>query len=196
MGRTQLRRGVWALAFLTCFTVAGTHTAFAWDEHQPRVEAAGWYFHGDFLNPNNNFSDEVKFGVTGKKENNKGRFEYFNTFTHFKLHGNITVMNFYTTTRPAVIDPNNPPGIDQCPSAPAPEFGGPPVGVPGVHVEGMCDDGTCTFKMDLIDGGGEPKGNDFVCNVMASGSDGHEASSMEGEGEQPVVRGNIKIKNN
>ncbi|SRR6266849_1476092 len=187
MGRTQLRRGVWALAFLTCFTVAGTHTAFAWDEHQPRVEAAGWYFHGDFLNPNN-FSDEVKFGVTGKKENNKGRFEYFNTFTRFKLHGQITVMNFYTTTQTT-------PGtaVDQCPAGASPDFGGPPVGVPGVHVEGTCDDGTCTFQIDLIDGG-DRKGNDFICNVMASGSDGHESPSSEGEGEQPVVRGNIKIR--
>jgi hypothetical protein len=190
MGRTQLRRGVWALAFLTCFTVAGTHTAFAWDPQQPRLEAAGWYF---MFNPDApNFSAEVKFGVTGKIENNNklGRFEYFDTFTHFKLHGKITVLTFFTTTQSTVGAP-----VDQCPAGPPPDFGGPPVGAPGAHVEGTCDDGTCSFQMDLIDGGGERKGNDFVCNVMASGSDGHEPTSAEGTGEQPVVRGNIKIKN-
>ena len=193
MGRTQLRRWVWALALLTCFMVVGDHTAFAADNQ--KVEAAGWYFSTTCYDPPNCTSAEIKFGVTGKNDNgNKlGRFEYFNTFTGLKGHGKLSpTMVFYTTTQ------NLGPGfpIDQCPLAPPPEAFGPPVGVPGVTVSGSCDDGSgCTFKMDLIDGGDPGRGKDWVCRVAVTGqAKNHAPTTPDNEDAQTLIRGNIKIK--
>ncbi|SRR6266550_215556 len=181
MGRTQLRLGVWALALLTCFAVVGDHTAFAADGQ--RLEAAGWYFG---FNPNkaDDFSPEIKFGVTGKDDhgNKLGRFEYFDTFNGLKVHGKLTYLEFH----PNYCASNNP--FD------------PPLTGPAVTVHGQCDnDGDggspCSFQMDLVDGGDPGKGKDLVCNVMVQGFGKHHTSMSDSDMEtNTLTRGNIKIR--
>ena len=178
MGRNQLRRGVWVLALLTCFAVAGNHNAFA-SNNQTRIEAAGWYFQSDPLNPPFN-SDEAKFGVTGKYDSKAGRFEYFNTVTGLKVSGKITQMQFHN---------------QNCSDAPPPDAGGPALNAPAVTVSGLCDDSTCNFQMDLVDGGDPGKGNDWVCNVMITGKDKKNMWATDIEGAKQLIRGNIKIRN-
>jgi hypothetical protein len=192
MGRSQLRRGVWALAILTCLTVAGGHTAYADDNH-PRVEAAGWYFSTQYADAPNG-SAEIKIGVTGKCDAGttcpggvtgpfpKARFEYFNTFTGLRVHGKITSMQFHPAN--CATDPNAPPGA--------------PVGLPAVTVSGLCDETgeSCSFQMDLVDGGDPGRGTDWVCNVMVAGQGKNNAAvPMDTEPAQPLMKGNIKIRN-
>src|SRR5213594_2746509 len=105
MGRNHLRQGVWGLALATCFALLGHQTAFAWD-NRPRVEASGFFKKPDFAVGPPSFADEVKFGVTGRCRKDspspttctspptEGRFEFFNTFTHFKIKGKITSLDF------------------------------------------------------------------------------------------------------
>ena len=181
MGRSQLRLGVWALAILTCLTVAGGHTAAYAADNQPRLEAEGWFF--VFNCAAQGCSAETKFGVTGKQDhgNNLGRFEYFNTVTGLKVHGKLTTLSFHNNS---------------C-ATPPPEFGGPPLTATAATVSGLCDDNeqNCRFQMDLVDGG-DRKGNDWVCNVQVTGHDKqHNAASDSDMNANQVVKGNIKIRN-
>ena len=175
MGRSQLRMGVWALAILTCLTVAGGHTAYA--NENPKLEAEGWFFIQNCSAPG--CSAEVKFGITGKDDDNHnkfGHFEYFNTFTGLRVHGKLTTLTFHSNT---------------CLT-----FGVPP-GAPAATVAGLCDDNeaNCRFQMDVVDGG-NARGNDWVCNVQVTGQNKqHTASTdMDMNGNQ-VVKGKVKIRN-
>jgi len=164
----------------------GERTAYADDNH-PRVEAAGWYFSTQYPPDANGNSVEIKFGVTGKCDAGtncpggvtgpKGRFEYFNTFTGLRVHGKINNMHFH----PSDCGPNAPPIA--------------PIGAPAVLVSGQCDDPgeTCSFSMDLVDGG---KHNDFVCNVMVSGeTKNHLTAPLDTEPAQQLFKGEINIRN-
>jgi hypothetical protein len=180
MGRSQLRMGVWALAILTCLTVAGGHTAYADD--LAKLEAEGWFFTFNCAAPN--CSAEVKFGITGKEDdhhNKFGRFEYFNTFTGLRVHGKLTTLTFHDNT---------------CPTPP-PNFGGPPLGSPAATMSGLCDDNeaNCRFQMDVVDGG-SARGNDWVCNIQVTGQNkNHTASSDTDMNANQVFKGKVKIRN-
>jgi len=207
MNRTHLRLATWVLAMLTSFVLFGTHTAYAWDS-KFRVEAAGWYL-SDGPTTNGN---EIKFGVTGKCDNDagacpggtsgpfpKGRFEYFDTVNGMRVDGKLDSAVFYTAT----ITPPDLTGmtaIDQCPNALPPAFGGPAAGSPGVRVHGTCDrdePSNCSFTMNLIDGGDPGRGKDFVCDVAVGPGQtkNHTPVLAEGAFVQPLQRGNIKVRN-
>jgi hypothetical protein len=183
MGRTQIRLAVWALAILTAVAIFGDHTAFAEDNNQPRIEGGGW-----FPTPNpfaRNGTAKVNFGITGKCDksgsttsgtsttcmNPQGHFEYHNEASGLKSHGKVTSLEFHPAT---------------C----------GPIGAPAATLKGLCDDGTCSFQMEFADGGDPGKGNDWVCNVMVSGTNKMHNPDSDADPAEPLGGGNIKIRTN
>jgi hypothetical protein len=157
---------VWALAILTACAIFGDHSAFAMNG--PRVKAEGWFSRTDQFNTQGNGSDKVNFGLTGRCDKNgwtstgtgaqcnvgpDGHFEYHNHFTGLKAHGKILTLIFEPT-----------PANSSCVMAP----GGDPTlaGKPSANVTGNCDDGSCSFKMRVIDADDDASGSpDWVCDV-------------------------------
>jgi hypothetical protein len=145
-------------------------TCFALFGAQPalaalQVTGAGWYF--------NSSDQEIKFGITAKPQ---GRFNYFNTVDGANVQGTVTATPV-----------SNPCGTV------TPPFIGPRAGQPAAHLEGTCDSGaSCTFKMDVVDGGSQ--GNDFVCHVRVLGSDKKGKTVDETQTDfVPLSRGGLKV---
>jgi hypothetical protein len=214
MGRNQIRLGVWALAILTCFAIFGDHTAYAWQhETQPRVMAGGQYFMNDPTNTPGG-SDRISFGINGRCEsgttctstgvtflgncdalgnctpitipangqNPKGTFEYFNHFSKLKTHGKITDIVFRTLQ-----------ASDTCPNL-AQNLN--LVGAPSAIVKGSCNDGSCSFQLEVVDGddrGISPNPGDWVCNVQVSSTSTSHSGSDSDTASQ-LVRGDIEIR--
>ncbi len=186
MGRTQLRLAVWALAILTSFAIFGEHTALA-SGNNPKVEGGGW-----FPTPNpdaRNGTAKANFGITGKFDKNgmtEGNFEYHNETSGLKAHGKLTVLAFHTVCDPALSTCTDACGFF------APQL----IGKPAATVGGQCDNASCSFSMDVIDGGDPGKFNDYVCNVMVTGPAKNNTVSTDADPAEPLGGGNIKIKNN
>jgi len=178
MGRTQVRLAVWALAILTSVAIFGDHTALA-SNNQPRVEGGGWFRTNNPDAPNG--TAKVNFGVTGKFDkdgNPKGQFEYHNQFSGLKAHGKITTLTFGTAS-------------DACVFFSLGETAGKPTATLG----GQCDDGnSCSFSIEVVDGGDPGKLMDWVCNVNVVGPAKNHTMSTDQEPAAPLGGGNIKIR--
>ena len=180
MGRKTPRLAMWALAILTSFALVGNHTAYA-DSHGPRVNAGG-----QFTTPNPDApagSAKVTFGVDGKYKHDAtpdGHFEYFNHSSGLHAHGRINTLTFGTASPSCVF------------------FGGDQLaGKPSATVSGQCDDGSCSFSMELVDAGKSPKrdGQDFVCNVNVNGQGKMHLPASDSDPAEPVIHGNVEIHN-
>ena len=176
MNGRHLRLSAWLLVLFTCFAFIGSPSAYAWDNgtsHQPRVEAAGWYCTPAFGPPSG--CAEIKFGITAKNDktgNPQGRFEYMNHFTGYSAKGRITAFTPHNATCADPFAPN---------------------GLPAATVKGMCDDGSCSFQMDVVDDDTVKHQPDWVCNVQVSGTDkkGHSEANMDAG--EPIQHGNVEI---
>jgi len=175
--QTHVRWAVWGVTVVLAFAMV-TPAAYASDK--PRVEAAGWYF-GTSIMTNN---QEIKIGVTGKCDrggtfcsggHDLGRFEYFNTVTGLRVHGKINTIQFHPQS---------------CPNVPLDST------FPAVTVNGSCDDGSCSFAADLVDGGNRKNQmGDWVCNVNVAGQNkSHALVPAENEDAQRLQKGEIKIR--
>lgn len=196
MGQKDLRLEVWALAVLTCFTLFGAHTAYAWN-NQPRVMAGGWFF-----DPNSFAGAKVNIGLTGrcsdagftstpntgpptfspseKCSQPKGHFEYHNHGSGLKANGKIASLTFEPVF-----------ATDQCAID---GLGGDHnlAGQPAAHITGTCDDGSCTFDIKVVDGfDSTPQKQDWVCNVHVHDST-HTPDDFFGA---PLIKGHVEIKN-
>lgn len=181
MGRKTPRLAVWALAILTSFAIVGNHTAFADDNHGPRVNAGG-----QFPTPNPDAPSgtaKVTFGVTGKYKHDgvtpDGRFEYFNHTSGLQVHGYITGLTFGTASSACVA------------------FGDPGLaGKPSATVTGQCKDGSCSFSMELVDGDdSSPNVGDYVCNVNVTGYTKMHTPATDMDPAEPVTHGNVEVRN-
>jgi hypothetical protein len=200
MGRNHFRVAAWLLALFTCFAVAGTHSAYAWDHAQnPRVDAGGWY--NSVVGATTAGPAKVNFGINGRCKDGGptcttstkpalGEYEYFNHNTGVRAHGKITYLSFGTAsaaclaaTDGTVFDKNGNPGT----------FAGRPSAV----VEGSGDDGS-TFKAEVVDADdGTPKFFDTVCLIEVTGHTKMVPLAVvpEQDSNDQVIHGNIEVKN-
>jgi hypothetical protein len=174
MNRDHLRRAVLALTLGTFLVFIGQHSAFALNTSMPRAEGAGWY--------NNIASQEVKFGITltyDRNGNPQGRFDYFNTVTGLTARGRLMPSSAANSTSNSCGD-----------------FGplGPPPTAPSAALTGECDGGTCSFTMQVVDGG-SGKNSDGVCHVHVTGLDRNgNATSDNDDSSELLFRGNINVQ--
>lgn len=179
MGRKTPRLAMWALAILTSFAVAGNHSAFADDNHGPRVNAGGQFPTPNPLAPSG--TGKVTFGVTAKFKHDgtpDGRFEYFNHTTGLQAHGVITSLTMGSAS-PACIY----------------AAGDGAAGKTTATVTGQCKDGSCSFSMELLDGDdSSPNVGDWVCNVNVQGYTKTHTPGADTDPGEPVTHGNVEVR--
>jgi len=187
MGRNHSRLGVWALAVMTCFFIAGAHSAYA--ANQARVHAGGQYFHNDPANTGGGFSDRVSFGLEGKCPapntpcSLKGNFEYFDHVTGVHSHGKTTSLSVNSQPSSTCMGIMLSLGIDM-------------TGRPSAVANGNCPDGSCTnFSIEVIDGDDNaPDQGDWVCNVSVNGRNKMGSFLTETDSAEQLLRGDVEVK--
>lgn len=189
MGRNNFRVGVWLMALVTCFAIAGTHSAYAWDNGQkPRVQGGGFFNTPNPLAPNG--TAKVTFSVTGRcadgsmacggstQAGARGRYEYFNHATGMRARGNLQTIQFGPASAACGLDDPNV------------------VGHKAALVTGQGDDGS-TFKMELVDSDdSQPVAADHVCQVHVAGTTKTLMPVMpDDDPSEPVIKGSIEVRN-
>lgn len=163
------RLSAYALALLTSFALFAQQTAVA-AQPGPRVEGAGWFCTPDFAAGATGCA-EIKFGITANVTGNgapQGRFDYFNRFTGYSVHG--VIVGF--TQNPAT-----------CGNA----------GAPAAQLHGSCTDGaSCDFWISVVDDG--PGQQDWACDIQMTGTDKQGRAEVRSDHDQPLQRGNIQVK--
>lgn len=208
MNTKHSRLGVWALALFTCLALGG-QSAFAWN-NQPRVHAAGLFFHNDPQNVAGGFSDKVRFGVNGRcnddgftstmsgtsttqtcnsTRGHLGEFDYHNEFTGVKAHGKVQALSFQPDSDCAALlqDPTlagkrsaTIKGGGQCPT------GGCVDAVGGVH--------QYNFEITVVDADDDaPKGQDAVCKVFVNGTNKMHMPAAESDPGNYLDKGDVEV---
>ena len=208
MSSKHSRLGVWGLALVTCLAFGG-QSAFAWN-NQPRVHAAGSFFHNDPNNLAGGFSDKVQFGVNGRCNNdgfsvdpvsgaqtcnntrqNLGEFDYHNQFTKVNAHGKIQVLTFQKDSDCAAILYDSTlagkpeatiKGGGQCPVGGCPDPNG---GLPHQY----------NFEITVVDADDTaPQGKDAVCKVFVNGMNNMHLPAAESDSGNYLTKGDVEIK--